>query len=476
MNLQLDFQILGWLLVGLGVFHLVPIAGALFYGEPVLPYVGSAAAAVIYGLPVARTVNPVDRRLRVRDGFVVVTAGWLLASAFGALPYVLAGVLAPIDALFESVAGFTTTGSTVMNQIEAAPRALLLWRSLTQWLGGMGIIVFTIAVLPLLGIGGMQLYHAEVPSPVKDKLTPRIAATARRLWLVYVGLTVAAVASYTLAGMDLYEAVCHAMTSLSTGGFSTRDASLAAFNPTIQWVAVLFMLFGGTNFAVPYRLLTGRLSEVSEDVELRLYLLLVVLAVGILSWILWGAASGAETVRVAAFQTVSVISTTGYATADWELWPSLGRFVIFHLLLVGGMAGSTSGGLKTLRLVLSFQALRNFVWHLTHPNAVRRVRFAGQSVADDVVSGVAVFLLVYLAIAVASGMIVSAAGYDLVTSLSGAFTALGNVGPALGALGPTETFAHLPGSAKFALMFCMLAGRLEIFTVIVLFEPHFWRR
>lgn len=476
MNLALDLQILGWLLAGLAVFQVIPLASALLTGDPFLPYLASAGATAIYGLSTALSVQTADRRMRARDGFVVVTAGWVLASFFGALPYLFTGVLGPVDALFESVAGFTTTGSTVIIRIEDTPHALLLWRSLTQWLGGMGIIVFAIAVLPLLGIGGMQLFKAEVPGPVTDKLTPRIAVTARRLWLIYLGLTVAAFVAFWVAEMSAFDALCHALTTVSTGGFSTRSSSLAAFGPAVQWLVIGFMILAGTNFTLHYRVLSGNFGAAIRDVELRLYLAILALGTVVVVALLADPSVDESTLRTGLFQVTSLVTTTGFVTDDYALWPPLGQFVMFHLLLVGGMAGSTSGGIKTLRLMLGLEALRTFLWRLTHPHAVRRVRYDGRSVADEVVSGVAVFFLAYLAIAAIGGTVVAAAGYDPATSMSAAFTAIGNVGPGLGAVGPTEHFAHFPSYVKLVLSFCMIAGRLEIFTVIVLLEPHFWRR
>jgi trk system potassium uptake protein TrkH len=340
----------------------------------------------------------------------------------------------------------------------------------------MGIIVFTIAVLPLLGIGGMQLFKAEVPGPVLDKLTPRIADTARRLWLIYLGMSVAAFVSFWIAGMGPFDALCHSLTTLSTGGFSTRSASVGAFGPAVQWVVIVFMVLAGTNFALHYRILAGQMGAAFRDAELRLYLLLLAFGTLVVVLLLAGPGITEATVREASFQVTSVMTTTGFATADYELWPALGQFVMFHLLVVGGMAGSTAGGVKTLRLLLGLEALRTFMWRLTHPHAVRHVRYAGRPVEDEVVSGVAVFFIAYLAIAVVAGALVAAAGYDLETSMSAAFTAIGNVGPGLGRVGPTDDFAHFPAYVKLVLSLCMIAGRLEIFTVIVLMEPHFWKR
>ena len=477
MNLLLNFEILGWLLVGLAGFQCLPVVFAVLHGEPPLPFVYSAATALIYGLAVALSVRPTDRRMRTRDGFFVVSAAWLLASGFGSLPYVFSGTLSVADSLFESVAGFTTTGSSVLADVEGALRALLLWRSLTQWLGGMGIIVFTIAVLPLLGIGGMQMFRAEVPGPVTDKLTPRIAVTARRLWLIYFALTAGTFAALWIAGMGPFDAVCHAFTTVSTGGFSTRGASIGAFAaPAIEWVVIVVMVLAGTNFALHYRLLTGRGRGVVSDFELRFYLALLAAAVAVAAWLLMRAGAAEAPVRTAAFQVVSLLTTTGFATADFELWPALAKFLVVPLLMVGGMAGSTAGGLKTMRVLIGLRALRAFVLRLSHPLAVRPVRYAGRPLGDDVVTGVVIFFLAYFAIAGVAAIVVAAAGYDVVTAVTAALTAIGNVGPGLGAIGPTETFAHFPSAVKLTLAFCMIAGRLEIFTVLVILEPHFWRR
>ena len=477
MNLLLDVQILGWLLVGLGGVQLVPCAAALAAGEPLLPYAGSAAAALVYGLPLALSVRPRDRRMRNRDGFVVVSAAWATASGFGALPYVLAGVLSPVDALFESIAGFTTTGATVLTGIEGAPHALLLWRSLTQWLGGMGIIVVTIAVLPVLGIGGMQLFKAEVPGPVPDKLTPRIAVTARRLWYIYVGLTALAFVAFFLLGMNAFDALCHSFTTLATGGFSTRSASIGAFaSPAIEWAVIFFMLVAGTNFALHYRLLTGRAGRLLQDRELRVFLALVAGFTVAISVVLQDPAHGGDAFRIALFQVTSLVTTTGFTTADYELWPALGRFLVLPMLVLGGMAGSTAGGIKTMRLILGASALRSFFLHVSHPAAVRTVRFRGKTVPDDVLSTVVVFFFAYFTLAAVCATVVAAAGYDIVTSMSTALTAIGNVGPGLGEVGPTDHFAHFPGLVKLVLGFCMIAGRLELFTLLVILQPSFWRR
>ncbi len=477
MNLLLDFHVLGWLMLGLAGFQTVPIGAALIYGEPIRPYLATGLVALVYGLAIVLSVRPKDRRLRGRDGFLVVSGAWLLASFIGALPYYLADSLSPLDALFESVAGFTTTGSSVFEGIEEAPRALVVWRALSQWLGGMGIIVFAIAVLPLLGVGGMQLFHAEVPGPVSDKLTPRITVTARRLWLIYLGVTVLAFISLRFAGLNGFEAFCHGLTTAATGGFSTRTGSIGAFGlPAVEWVVIAFMVIGGINYVLHYRLLTGGARGVMRDGELRFFLVLMAVGVASVTWLLAEAGSVEAPLRAAAFQTVSLLTTTGYVTADYELWPAAFQFLVVPLLVIGGMAGSTSGGLKTLRVLIILRSMRVFVLRLSHPLAVRPVRLAGRPVGDDVVMAILIFVATYFALALGAAMVIAAAGYDVVTAITAALTAVGNVGPALGAVGPTDSFAHFPATVKLTLCFCMIAGRLEVFTLLVLLEPHFWRR
>ena len=476
MNLLLDLEILGWLLVGLAGLECVPIAAALISGEPVFAYLASALTALVFGLPLALSARSPNRRMRIRDGFLVVSGAWLLASLFGSMPYLGSGTLSPADALFESVAGFTTTGSTVLTDVESAPRALLLWRSLTQWVGGMGIIVFTVAVLPLLGIGGMQLFRAEVPGPTTDKLTPRVADTARRLWAVYLGFTALAFVSLMIAGMPFFDAVNHALTVLATGGFSTRNASIGAFGPAVQWVVIVFMMVAGINFVLHYKLVTGRPRALFRDTEFRFFLLIVAALVATVAWILPGGAGVGEVLRTAAFQVVSLITTTGFGTADYELWPQLAQLLVIPLLFLGGMAGSTSGGVKSLRLLLGLRALRSTVARIIHPHLVQGIHYGGRPVSDEVVSGVGVFFAAYLMIVFLAALAVGSAGYDVVTCLSAALTSVGNVGPGLGAVGPSESFAHFPGYVKMVLALAMIAGRLEIFTVLVLFFPRFWRR
>jgi len=476
-NVLLIANFLGWLLLGLSAIELIPVGAALILGEPALPYAASAITAFVCGLPIVLSVRPTDRHMRTRDGFLVVATAWVLASAFGSLPYDLTGTLGTVDALFESVSGFTTTGSTVMTDIDEAPLSLLLWRSITQWLGGMGIILFAVALMPLLGVGGMQLFKAEVPGPIADKLTPRIADTARRLWLIYVGLTGIEWILLMVAGLTPYEALCHALTTMSTGGFSTHNQSIGGFDsPLVEGIIIVFMVMAGVNFVLHYRLLTGRIGAVVADGELRYYVLLLAGATGVVAWVLSDAGVPGS-IQVAVFQVVSIVTTTGYATAHFEGWPTLALLILLQLMILGGMAGSTSGGVKSLRILIGMRAVANVFDRLGHRAAIGHpVRYAGKPVPDRVLSGIWAFFTAYFMIVVVVALIVAAAGYDIVTALSAALTSVGNVGPGLGEIGPFDNFAHFPAAVKFALCAAMIAGRLELFTVLILFHPDFWRR
>jgi len=442
-----------------------------------MPWVWSALAAAAIGLGLLASTRTRDRRLHPKDGFLVVTGAWLFASLLGALPWVFAGILAPVDALFETVSGFTTTGSTVIPDITVVPRAFVLWRAFTQWLGGMGIILFTIAVLPLLGIGGMQLFKAEVPGPAEEKLQPRLSNTARTLWGIYVGLTTAEWIGLMVLGMSGFDALCHSFTTLATGGFSTRNQSIGEFaSPAIEWWITVFMVAAGINFLLHFRLLQGRFRDVARDVELRWFSAIVALAAALMTATIWKpGVAFADALRTACFQTASIISTTGFVTTDFERWSSFGQLLLLLLMLVGGMSGSTGGGPKSLRLVLAVRSLRTVVHRAIHPRAVVLVKYHDHVVDDHTIAGVWGFLFTYAGIALATTAAVALSGYDLLTAVSAALTTLGNVGPGIGEVGAYDNFAHFPGSVKIVLSFAMLIGRLELFTVLALLSRRFWR-
>jgi trk system potassium uptake protein TrkH len=477
-NLRFSTYLLGWLLLLNSGFFCVPLLAAAVCGDSLLPWLGSVAASMLCGLSLVYPNRPADRHIRARDGFLVVGGAWLALSVMGAVPYLAFGALGPVGAFFESVSGFTTTGSTVIVDTTVIPRSLLLWRAMTQWLGGMGIILFTIAILPLLGIGGMQLFKAEVPGPVADKVRPRLAATARSLWGIYVGLTAAEWIALRIAGVDGFEALCHAFTTLATGGFSTRNASIGELgSPAVEWIIIFFMLMAGINFVLHYRMLTGRVREVWRDAELRYFLGVVVAAIAVLTAVVH--APGArflDTLRLAAFQTLSILTTTGYVTTDFEQWPQLALFILLVLMLLGGMSGSTGGGVKSLRALLAFRSLQTALYRLIHPHAVRPLKYGGEVVHESVLAGIWAFFTGYLMITGVGAAVVAAYGYDLMTSISAALTAISNVGPGLGEIGAYDNFAHFPALVKVVLSLCMLFGRLEIFTLLAMLSREFWRR
>jgi trk system potassium uptake protein TrkH len=477
-NRRLVLHLLGRLVLLLGGALGVPLLAAGLFGERLWPYLASIAVCCAAGAALMVLSRPETREIRPRDGFLIVGGAWLVVSALGSMPYLFTGTLGPVDALFESVSGFTTTGSTVIADVEVVPRGLLLWRALSQWMGGMGIILFTIAILPLLGIGGMQLFKAEVPGPVVDKVRPRLTATARSLWGIYVGLTAAEWVLLRLAGMSGYDALCHALTTLPTGGFSTRNTSVGEFgSPAVEWIITVFMLLAGINFVLHFRVLSGRAREVWRDAELRYFLAVVVGAVIVFAVCVHDAGDRIlDSLRVAAFQTAAILTTTGYVTADFELWPSLALIVLLVLMVLGGMSGSTGGAIKSLRALLAIRSLRATLHRLIHPHAVRPVKYGGEVVHESVLSGIWAFLTAYIVIAAIGAAVVAAFGYDLVTAISSSMTAIGNVGPGLGEVGAYDNFAHFPGAIKITLAVIMVFGRLEIFTLLAMCSREFWRR
>jgi len=453
---------------------------ALSYGgSDSLPLMASAGIAILVGVAMNRfTSRPDD--ISIRESYITVSLAWLSAAVFGALPYWLAGVAAPLDAFFESISGFTTTGASIFPDPESLPRGILFWRDMSQWLGGMGIIVLVVAVLPFLGVGGMQLFRAEVPGPTPERLRPRIRQTATVLWRVYVGLTAAQAVLYLLGGMSVFDAVTHAFGTMPTGGFSPHTGSIGHFtSPYIQYVTIVFMYFAGVNFALHYRALRGKPRSVLADEEWRFYTLLLVgaLAVVATSHLVAGTYDSLEEVfRASAFQVVSIGTTTGFTTADYVTWPVVAQVVLLFLMFVGGMAGSTGGGMKTLRLWAALkQGVAELRKHL-HPRAVIVTRVGGVAVPESVMINILAFLLLFVASFIVGAFLLTALGVDLVTAAGAAAAAIGNIGPGLGGVGPTGHYTWLPGLAKLVLSVLMLLGRLEIYTVLVLFQPGLWRR
>lgn len=439
----------------------------------------SGMICVVGGLSTWFFVPSNSMHIAKREGYLIVSLGWVVVALLGTLPYLMSGTLNSLtDAFFEVVSGTTTTGASVISDIEALPQGILYWRSLTQWIGGMGIIVFTVAIFPLLGIGGVELFVAESPGPTSDKLHPRISETAKRLWLIYVGMTVVLVGLLSLGGMTLYEAINHAMTTVSTGGFSTKNSSMAAFpSPFIQYTVIVFMFLSGNNFTINYLALKGRFSRVWASDEFRAYLTTVLIFSLFIAF--FAKASGAETwekaFRDSAFQVVSVITTTGFVTADYTGWGAGVTMLIFILLFVGGCAGSTAGGIKMIRHLVFIKNSYLEFKRLLHPQAIVSLKLDGQNVRGRIITHIIIFLLVYLITFLAGSVVLSFMGLDFLTAIGATATCLGNVGPGIGGVGPVDNFSWLAPEVKWVLSFLMLLGRLELFTILVLFTPFFWR-
>ncbi len=414
-----------------------------------------------------------------KEGMAVVALSWTAIGVFGALPFYFSPEFSSVtDAVFESISGFTTTGSSVMTNIEAASPSLLFWRSLIQWLGGMGIIVLSLAILPFLGVGGIQLYKAEVPSPVPDKLAPRLSDSAKILWMVYAGLTLLLVLLLAIGGMSVFESICHALTTMPTGGFSPKNTSIAHYDSAyFDYVIVVFMVLAGINFSLHFQMLRGKPLIFLRDTECKIFLTLALVFTLAISLDLYGSVydSFAAAFRYASFQAVSILTTTGYATADYELFPGLSQVILFACMFMGASAGSTGGGMKIARLIVCFKFAYRELFRLIHPRNIRHVKLNRMVVSEDVLRSIMGFLALYLFLFVAASAVLAAMGLDLVTALGAVASCLGNIGPGFGTVGPAENFAHLPAMAKWVLAWCMLLGRLEIYTVIILVVPEFWK-
>ncbi len=482
MHFRHTLRIIGILLLFLGLSMAAPLGVSLFYKD------GSASAflyalliTILFGLTLlVLTVTAKATPLTHRDGVAVVTLGWIAAGLSGALPYLTAGSITGFtSACFESVSGFTTTGASVLQDIEQLPPGIQLWRSLTQWFGGMGIIVLSIAILPFLGVGGMQLYKAEVPSPVVDKLKPRISDTAKTLWKVYLAITALETVLLWAGDMPLFDAVCHSFCTMPTGGFSTKNLSVVHYNSTyLETVITIFMLVAGTNFALHYKLIKGDPTVFGKDPECRVFLSLVAIFTVVVTLNIHGRAYGhlAEAFRFALFQVSSIITTTGFVTADYDQWPALARIILMVCMFLGAMAGSTGGGMKIMRATILVKHSYKEIFRIIHPHAVTSVKLGGTPVPVDVLNSIWGFFLLFLLVFVGGTLIMAGLGLDLISAGASVAASIGNIGPGLGAVGPTQNYAAIPLLGKWTLIFCMLLGRLELYTVIVLLVPEYWRK
>jgi trk system potassium uptake protein len=483
MRLAIVVHLVGLLVRLFGVMLAAPLAVAAYYGEwfDAAGFALAGLVTVLLGHAMrqagGRWAEENVERLRRAEGLAVVAATWLLIAHLAAIPYAWVG-LGFIDALFEAMSGLTTTGATVFTDFGRFGRGIFFWRSMTQWLGGMGVIALFVAVLPRLAIGGRQLFFAEVPGPTDEKLTPQIRKTALLLWRLYAGLTAAEAVALVLAGMSWFDATCHAMTTLAAGGFSPHPASIGGYaNPAVEWIIIVFMFLAGANFALQYRAARGHARALWRDDEFRAYAIVIGVAALLVAWVLAGTGLGpGEALRHGLFQVISILTTTGYASADFQLWDDRARIILLMLMFVGGSAGSAAGGPKVVRHVLMARFTIRELRRTLHPRAVLPVKLGGRVVPDDVMRDVVVFMLFYLLMFAAGTFIVVGLGADLVTGISATMATLGNIGPGFNLVGPMGHYGDLHPVSKVVLTLEMWIGRLEVLTVLVLFRWESWRQ
>ncbi len=484
MDLRNVAGVVGMLLLFIALSMVLGGGVGLFYGDGAASafFLSSLITAMV-GFALWRLFPPAAGDLTAREGFAIVTFSWTATGLAGALPFRLSGVADSFPrAVFESMSGFTTTGATIFGSIETLPHAILFWRSLTHWMGGMGIIVLAIAILPYLGVGGMQLFRAEVPGPTPERLRPRITQTAKFLWLVYVGLTLAQILLYLAGGMGWFDSVNHAMSTLATGGFSTQDDSMAGYSAWIQWVTIVFMYLAGVNFALHFRAASGR-PVYWKDAEWRFFTAVVVGA-GILVAGMnlvgggygWSVEGLEQAVRDGLFQATSIATTTGFVSADYAGWVAPAQALLLTLFFLGGMAGSTGGGIKAIRILLLLKHTGNELRRQLHPRAILLVRVGRHVVREDVMARVLGFVILYVLLLLSGAVAISLFGNDLLTSLAASAATVGNIGPGFGGVGPVENYGWMSDPEMLILSFLMVVGRLEIYTVLLLLRPEFWRR
>lgn len=482
MHSQNILRFLGILILFLGLSMAVPLVVSIIFKD-------GSTLAILYAMFITSalglllflcTKKDEETPLNHRDGIAIVTFGWVVSGLVGALPFLFSGSIPDFtNAYFESLSGFTTTGASILSNIENLPKGILMWRSLIQWFGGMGIIVLSIAILPFLGVGGMQLYKAEIPSPVVDKLKPRISDTAKILWKVYIIITILEVVLLFGGGMSLFDSICHTFCTMPTGGFSPKNASVAHYNSTyFDSIIIVFMLLAGINFSLHYKLMKGNLTIFYKDPECKVFLTMVLLFTFLITLNIYGSVydSILMAFRYAAFQVSSIITTTGFITADYDQWPSFSQVILIVCMFLGAMAGSTGGGMKTMRIMLLLKHSYKEIFRIIHPHAVTTVKLGGRAVPQEILTSVWGFFVLYLGIYVISAMIMAFLGLDFISSLSSVAACIFNIGPGLGAVGPVKNYMAVPLMGKWILIFDMLLGRLEIYTVIVLLIPEYWRK
>jgi len=487
MNKRAVFHLVAFVTLVIGLAMGLCSALSFYWDDPALIQrsllAASAVTVTFAGLLLLVTRG--DINLSRRDGFAVVTLGWIFAALFGALPYIFSGVIPdPVAAVFETMSGFTTTGSSVLPSgdfltLESVPRGILFWRALTHWFGGMGVLVLCVAILPFLGVGGMQLYRAEMPGPSKDRLTPRITTTAKLLWGVYALLTLAEILLLKFAGgMNWFDSFCHTFATMATGGFSTRTASVGAYNSGVVDVIIIFFMFAaGVNFSLHYYALTGRPGRYFKDPEFRCYFFFWLVCGLFLTINILPLFEGfLPALRAAFFQCTSILTTTGFVTADFDLWPQASRFLLVLMMLVGGCAGSTGGGIKVVRIFIILKKVLKEVRQFMRPQAVIQLKLGRKPVEDEVIANIAAFFIIYVVVFALASFLMTFFTPDLESAATSVIASLSNIGPGLSAVGAMQNYAEIPAAGQIILTVCMLLGRLELYTVLILFFPGFWKR
>lgn len=481
LNYKIIFRTIGFLLIGESLFMLLPLLVSGIYNEgDSVAFFFSSLITLVAGLTSILLTRNAKKDIGKREGYIIVSVVWVFFSLFGSLPFLLSNSI-PVfhDAFFETMSGFTTTGASILNDIEALPHGILFWRSLIQWLGGMGIVVLTLAILPSFGIGGMSLFSAEAPGVTTEKVNPKIKDTARILWNVYLIFTALETILLMFGGMDFFDAICHSFTTMATGGFSTKQASIAYWDsPYIHYVITFFMVLAGTNFSLSYFALTGHPKKMFKNEEFKYYVLLmlvvtIIITVGLLISTNYGFE---KSFRNSLFQVVSIMTTTGFVSDNYLAWSPFITIMLFFLFFIGGSTGSTSGGIKTMRILLLIKNSYYELRRLIHPNAVIPVRFNKRSVNQQIITNVLAFFFFYISVFFISSIFFMLFVDDFETSIGAVASSLGNIGPGLGSVGPIESYAFIHPAGKWFLSFLMLLGRLEFFTILVIFSPAFWKR
>ncbi|NFA61987.1 TrkH family potassium uptake protein [Clostridium sporogenes] len=475
MNYPIVFKVLGDVIKYEALVMLFPLITSFYYGgKDANSFMITIGIMLIVGIMMSN-IKPKNKTFYAKEGFLSVSICWIVISLFGALPFYISGAIPSfVDCIFETVSGFTTTGATILTEVESLPRGILFWRSFTHWIGGMGILIFTLALMPSIGGTTIHLLKAESPGPTPGKIVPRIKQTAKIMYLIYIVMTIVQIILLLIAGMPFYDTLIHAFGTAGTGGFSSMNSSVGAYNNVyIEVIITVFMLLFGINFNVYFQLIGGNIKQAFKNEEVRYYIGMVFIAMIIIAFNIKGMYGGSlkEGVRQSSFQVASIVTTTGYATTNFDLWPTLSKSILALLMITGCCAGSTGGGIKTVRIVLLFKAMKREINRIIHPRMVNSVKLDGKVVDDEIISQVGLFVFAYVSIIIIAVLLVSVDGMDIETTLSSVLATIGNIGPGFKVVGPIGNFSSYSPFSKIVFSFCMLAGRLEIYPMLVMFRP-----